>query len=186
MHRWHGTRDRPSQPFRSHGGPLVPYLGPEGDIRACPSWHTELPGDDPRGFEKNCGGYGYNLAFVGRQLEKLSSGLHRVVTDVIGTQRDRVSRPAETLMFADSAFVSGELIEYSFAEPRFFPTWGTRPDPSIHFRHSGRANVVWCDSHVDARTMTFRWTSGLYPGHPRQYDVGWFGQEDDNGYFDMD
>lgn len=186
LHRWHGSRENSCQPFLNHGGPLVPYLGPEGKIRACPAWRCELPEGDPRGFEKNCGGYGYNLAFVGRQLEKRPSGSYRVVTDLLGSQRDRIRRPAETIMFADTAFVSGELIEYSFAEPRFFPTWGSRPDPSIHFRHRGKANVVWCDGHVDSRLMTFTWTSGLYPGQPREHHVGWFGEPDDNTYFDLE
>ena len=186
LHRWHGTREHPSQPFTGHGGPLLTYLGLDGKIRACPAWHSELPEGDARGFEKNCGGYGYNLAFVGRQLEKLPSDSCSVVTDLLGTQRDRIRRPAETIMFADTAFVSGELIEYSFAEPRFFPTWGSRPDPSIHFRHHGKANVVWCDGHVDARLMNFTWTSGFYPGQPHEHHVGWFGEQDDNTYFDLE
>lgn len=185
-HRWHGTREHPSQPFDGRGGPLVAYLGPEGNIRTCPSLKISLPENDPRRFEKNCGGYGYNLAFVGRQLEKVGSGFYRVETDRVGAQTDRVRRPAQTIMFTDSAFVSGELIEYSFAEPRFFPTFGSRPDPTIHFRHNHNAAVVWCDGHVDRRPSTFTWSSGLYPGDPGRHGLGWFGQRDDNSLFDLE
>ena len=187
LHRWHGMRDYPSEPFDGRRGPLVPYLGPEGQIRICPSIRIELPEDDARRFEKNCGGYGYNLAFVGRQLKDVGFGFYRVETDLVGAKNDRIRRPADTVMFADSVFVTSVLIEYSFAEPRFFPTFGTRPDPSIHFRHNGRkANIAWCDGHVDGRMMTFSWTSGLYQADPELENVGWFGEPDDNGYFDLE
>ncbi len=186
LHRWHGTRDRPSRPFDGRRGPLVAYLGPEGDIRACPSMESNLPEDDPRRFEKNCGGYGYNLAFVGRQLEKHSSGFYRVKTDRAGAPADSIEHPAQTIMFTDSAFLDGDLIEYSFAEPRFFPTFGNRADPTIHFRHNEWANVIWCDGHVDRRTMTFSWTSGLYRGDPEHFNIGWFGKQDNNDLFDLE
>lgn len=186
LHRWHGMRDNPSEPFEGLRGPLVSYVGAEGRIRACPSLRMDLPQDDPQRFEKNCGGYGYNLAFVGRQIEKVAGGFYRVETDLVGAKNDRVRHPSETVMFADSAFAGGVLIEYSFAEPRFFPTFGSRADPSIHFRHGVRANIAWCDGHVDSRAMTFTWTSGLYPGDPALENIGWFGNYDDNCYFDLE
>jgi prepilin-type processing-associated H-X9-DG protein len=186
LHRWHGTRQRPSEPFTSAGGPLTPYLGPEGRIRACPGLPGGRPSDGTRGFERNCGGYGYNLAYLGRELDSDASGLCRVVTDLHGARVDAVRHPEATLMFADSAFVSGEPVEYSFAEPRYFPVYGTRADPSVHFRHRRWANVAWADGHVDRRQMTFTWRSGLYPGDPGTCDVGWFGRDDDNSLFDLD
>ena len=186
LHRWHGTRTHTSEPFDGRSGPLAPYLGPEGSIRACPGLRIELAEDDPRRFERNCGGYGYNLAFVGRQLAKLSSGFYCLEDDHVGAQTDRVRRPGQTVMFTDSAFVSGDLIEYSFAEPRFFPTFVARPDPSIHFRHNDRTNVAWCDGHIDRQRRTFSWSSGLYAGDPQRLNLGWFGRRDDNSLFDLD
>jgi prepilin-type processing-associated H-X9-DG protein len=177
----------PSEPFDESNGPLAPYLGGDGAIRACPTLDIDLPEDDPRRFEKNCGGYGYNLAFIGRQLKDVGWGFYGLETDLVGTKNDQVRDPSRTLMFADSAFTGSGLIEYSFAEPRFFPTFGTRADPSIHFRHGARrANVKWCDGHVASRVMTFTWTSGLYTGEPGDFNVGWFGDYDDNGYFDLE
>ena len=186
LHRWHGARDRPSEPFDGRRGPLVAHLGSDGDIRACPTMRVDLPEDDSRRFEKNCGGYGYNLAFVGRQLEEITGGRHRVKTDLVGASTERIRHPAETVMFTDTAFLDGDPIEYSFAEPRFFPTFGSRPDPSIHFRHNESANVVWCDGHVDRRPMTFSWSSGLYTGDPAGHNIGWFGRDDDNSLFDLE
>jgi prepilin-type N-terminal cleavage/methylation domain-containing protein/prepilin-type processing-associated H-X9-DG protein len=188
LHRWHGTRDATGQAFDGRRGPLVPYLGPEGHIRACPSFRIGLAEDDPRRFEKNCGGYGYNLAFVGQQLEKKrGSRLYLIKTDRVGTPTDRIRCPTRTIMFTDSAFLDGDLLEYSFAEPRFFPTYGTRPNPTIHFRHDRQANVVWCDGHVDRQPRTFTWwATGLFDGDPAQNNLGWFGDADDNQLFDLE
>ena len=186
LHRWHGTRDQQSQPFDGRDGPLVPYIGPEGNIRACPSMRINLPEGSSCRFEKNCGGYGYNLSFIGRQLERTSLGFYHLVTDRAGAHTDRIRRPARTIMFADSAFLDGSLIEYSFLEPRFFPLYGTRPNPTIHFRHNKATNVVWCDGHVDQqqRTLT-REPSAFYDGDPGRNDLGWFGMVDDNQLFDL-
>lgn len=186
LQRWHGRRDRPTQPFDGSRGPLVPYLGADGGVRACPALRIEVPAGDPRRFEQNCGGYGYNQQFLGQQLERTRSGGFRVVTDRAGVRSSAIRRPAETLMFADTAFMSDGLVEYSFAEPRFFPVQGTRADPSLHFRHRGEADVVWADGHVDRRRRTFSWSSGLYLGDVWAAGLGWFGVEDDNGLFDLD
>ncbi len=184
LHRWHGTRQHPSQPFDGRHGPLAPYLGAEGQVRECPALTINLPARDPRRFEANCGGFGYNQAFLGRWMAKRESGSYRVETDALGAQADRLRRPAQTVMFTDTAFLDSELIEYSFAEPRFFPAFGSRATPSIHFRHSRRANVAWCDGHVDAHRRTFTQASPWFPGDPARAGLGWFGQRDDNSLFD--
>ncbi|MFQ5489818.1 MAG: prepilin-type N-terminal cleavage/methylation domain-containing protein [Phycisphaerae bacterium] len=186
LHRWHGTRDQPGQPFRAAGGPLVPYLGSEQGIRVCPSLRIGGSDADPAHFERNCGGYGYNQAFLGRVLDPVGFGFFKLVTDRLGAMADRVRRPGQTVMFADAAFAGAKLIEYSFAEPRRFPQFGGRPDPSIHFRHRGGANVAWCDGHVDRRKRTFTWKSGFYPTDPDRLGIGWFGRLDDNSLFDLD
>ena len=186
LHRWHGQRDKATDPFDSTRGPLVPYLGPEGTIRHCPRFPAEEIAAAGGGFEQGNGGYGYNNAFLGVQLEQCPSGEYRVTTDRVGTLADQVERPAETIMFTDSAFAGSRLIEYSFAEPRFHPGFPTfRADPSIHFRHHGLANAGWCDGHADARRRTFTWSSGLYRADPDRLRIGWFGKTDDNALFDL-
>lgn len=89
-------------------------------------------------------------------------------------------------MFTDSAFAEKRLIEYSFAEPRFHPSsLAARADPSIHFRHAQRANVAWCDGHVTSERRTYSWSSGIYPGDPDRWGIGWFGETDNNSLFDL-
>lgn len=181
LHRWHGTRDSVNLAFDSTRGPLVLALGPDGEIRACPSFEP-----DKKGFEVGNGGYGYNNAYIGVQIVESGPDRAMVTTDKAGAYSDRVKRPGETIMFTDAAFVAGGLSEYSFAEPRFHPQFGSRADPSIHFRHHKTANVAWCDGHVSRETRTFTWSSGFYQGDPDRFDIGWFGEADDNRLFDLD
>ena len=108
------------------------------------------------------------------------------------TMDSRVFRPSETIMFADCAMPKegGIIVEYGFAEPPHFVTsdhptgnleWGLAT-PSLHFRHNGRVNVVWCDGHISSEE--FEWTAGsIYDGNNAQHAIGWFGPEN-NYYFD--
>ncbi len=180
LHRWHGERSYDSEPFNSSRGPLAAYVGPDGAIRECSTFNPEK-----RGFETGNGGYGYNNAYVGVQTTMNRYGRVIVISDRAGTVADRVKRPGDTVMFTDSAFVDGQLIEYSFAEPRFQPSFASRADPSIHFRHSQRANVAWCDGHVATERRTYSWSSGFYPGDSDRWGIGWFGETDDNDLFDL-
>ena len=187
LHRWHGVRDNPAEAFDPSRGFLAPYLGPEGAIRQCPTFPSEEIAADTTGFEEGNGGYGYNNRFIGVRVPRGPGDAYDVNDDLAGARASRIRRPAETIMFTDSAFAGKTLIEYSFAEPRFHlqsPTY--RTDPSIHFRHDGLANVGWCDGHVDAHVMTFTHYSGIYRSDPKWFDIGWFGQADDNSLFDLD
>ena len=213
LHRWHGSRSVVSEAFDSVRGPLASFLGVDGSIRHCPSFPADEVAKESGGFERGNGGYGYNNAYVGVQLVSASpfagvspsSGVSPsagesaaksrgqvVATDRRGVRRHRIKRPSETLMFADTAFATDGLIEYSFAEPRFHPQYPTsRAAPSIHFRHgvglrkSGQANVGWCDGHVDGREMTFSYASPFYRAKPERFGIGWFGTSDDNRFFDL-
>lgn len=185
--RWHGRRERAGQPFESTSGPLASFLGPDREVRECPRFPARELAQEGGGFERGNGGYGYNNAYLGVRLRRAPTGEHTVETDRAGALVGRVARPADTIMFADSAFAGQALIEYSFAEPRFHPQYPTyRADPSIHFRHRSRANVGWCDGHVDAQRRTFSWSSGLYPKPPDRYEIGWPGKTDDNSLFDLE
>lgn len=189
-HRWHGTRARVDEPFDGACGPLVTYLGPEAAIRACPEL-PRLREDGLAAFERGCGGYGYNHAYLGRVLRAKANGSFHIVADAHGPKLTQLRRPDETLMFADTAFAAtaGVLIEYSFAEPRLHPEylhWQARLDPSLHFRHAERVSVAWADGHVDRRSRTFTWRSGLYTCDPDGMHLGWFGVADDNSLFDLE
>jgi prepilin-type processing-associated H-X9-DG protein/prepilin-type N-terminal cleavage/methylation domain-containing protein len=176
--RWHGARTARSAPFDMAAAPLAPYLG-EKRIKECPAFRVREPG-----FEAGCGGYGYNARGVGSQAYLVGSyaGASR------GMAPGQIADPARTVMFADSAYMESakgqtRLIEYSFAEAYYHLADG-RPEetyravPSIHFRHSGLANVAWVDGHVSAESRAVRYSA--------QHDaagIGWFGPPD-NSLFD--
>lgn len=194
LHRWHGTREREGMAFESEGGAITPYLegdgGSEG-VRRCPA--LEIPrGSEREGvdaFEENCGGYGYNAAYLG--VEMWTNARGRVVIDRSrGALRARMRDPSRTVAFADCALVTTELIEYSFAEPAWWPQYGVgtwRPDPSVHFRHyGGVANVAWADGHVSAERMEETKPVGIYGGSPSEHGLGWFGDVETNDEWDLD
>lgn len=204
LNRWHGSRVSRTAAFSPEGGSLTNYLSPPGDaahgasvlVRSCPTFApiTQRLGAARIGFERSCGGYGYNNAFVGVERE-LSGGdpatgrvVFRLVTDRVGAKRAGFASPARTLAFADAALADGNgvagVIEYSFLEPRFWPDFPrARPDPSMHFRHARRANAAWLDGHVSGERQMFSWSSGLFPTRADEHGVGWTGTDDDNGLF---
>ncbi|MEZ6233911.1 MAG: prepilin-type N-terminal cleavage/methylation domain-containing protein [Phycisphaerales bacterium] len=207
LSRWHGTRPSPSAAFEPARGPLNPYFdaGSPGlgrAVRACPSFALTLEtlAEAGAGFERGCGGYAYNAAYVGVERTPAVTINNRPVSQVhsdqTGARRAAFHRPAATLAFADGALASqspaGDVIEYSFAEPRFHPHLATpsRPDPSIHFRHGPNrgaarpiANIAHLDAHVAPAPMAFTWSSGLYIPPAASVNIGWPGESDDNTLF---
>lgn len=190
--RWHGRRDATGDLFSPRGGPITPYLEAERastTLRACPAFAPtiEALAERGQGFERGCGGYGYNNAYVGvdRREQPAGSGIFQTITDRLGALRARFAAPAVTVVFADAALAADELIEYSFIEPPYWPHLPAfRPDPSIHFRHEGRATIIWLDGHVTRERMSHTESSGLYTANPRDHAIGWFGDSASNALFD--
>ena len=114
--------------------------------------------------------------------------------------------PANLGDWMNPIYTAAAIAEYSFAEApywtnaaRYNPiTWNTEPHPdypidavdlnnsaapSLHFRHDGRVNIMWCDGHVSGKSD---WYSREGWG-VRYFDfkLGWFGP-DDNTFFCLD
>lgn len=186
LKRWHGTRPSEQEPFDGANGPLASYMGQSRTIRVCPSFMGYRTDDSDNAFEASNGGYGYNDRGVGSRvylLGRCDQAFRR------GMQPGSIKHPAMTVMFCDTAFPQPYgnpeyVIEYSFAEAYHFVSGdppaetGSRAAPSIHFRHHGRANVVWCDGHISEEAMTTEGESSS-----TKFDVGWFGPAD-NSLFD--
>jgi len=196
LQRWHGARETTGAPFDAQRGPITPYLGDRATsvrARACPTFAPVLDELEStgRGFESGAGGYGYNTAFAGVVRHPGPGGAWVVERDDIGSQRARFARPDSTIAFTDAAFADRRgvdgLIEYSFAEPRFWPDYpGARPNPSIHFRHADSANVAWLDGHVSTERRSFTWAGFGFGVDSGAVGLGWFGAADDNALFDYD
>lgn len=193
-YRWHGERDSADEPFDPLRGPLAGYLT-NGKVKECPegigfgkggSWNEN--------FEQGCGGYGYNHIYLGsrnwedRQFETIEQ-MERAGWET--TMTTEVSKPAETLMFADAAMCveRANLIEYSFAEPPFYvykgePLTSFYLSPSVHFRHRDCAKVGWTDGHSDSRRMAGSGDTNVYDVDSAEMKLGWF-EPIDNTLFDL-
>jgi len=173
--RWHGARSDLSEPFDYTRGPIYPYLG-GGQIKQCPSFAATAAG----GFEEGTGGYGYNAQYVGGSPLPGWPDLLKPANAV------QIREPDATIMLADAAFLDagGHLIEYSFCEAPYWEAWGTRADPSIHFRHNGLANVAFCDGHAKAMARGLVHASGWWLSEEayRENDLGFVGN--DNSLYD--
>lgn len=194
LHRWHGARESLDEPFDPQKGPLVNYLT-DGRVKECPSrvnfiknmgWNSN--------FEQGCGGYGYNMTYIGSRLwQKRTNIIQAGKNAYINTTRTtEIAKPAETLMFADAAMANDKstLIEYSFAEPPFTVYNGTLVtsmfmSPSIHFRHQAYTNVGWADGHVEPRRMSESEGKNAYGIDSKDMNLGWF-EPIDNTLFDLE
>jgi prepilin-type N-terminal cleavage/methylation domain-containing protein/prepilin-type processing-associated H-X9-DG protein len=181
--RWHGIRDNLDEPFDPLKGPLAGYLS-DGRVKQCPQ-----KVDFADGFEQGCGGYGYNMTYLGSRLWQ--GGLTFTQSYQRPTHITEVLKPSLTLMFADCAisWQNNRYIEYSFAEPPFTVYNGEvmtdfYMSPSIHFRHRNLTNVVWTDGHVSPEHMTNFNQNNVYSVDSAHMKLGWF-EPVDNTFFDL-
>ena len=190
LHRWHGVRDSSDAPFDPMKGPLGDYLG-DGKVKECPA-RVEFIKNQPGfiNFELGCGGYGYNMAYIGSRRAR-PCPMEPKQRYAETPRMAEIRRPDTTLMFADTAFYQEGtyLIEYSFAEPPFTVTGGKVYEgfyttPSIHFRHRNMANVGWADGHIEPKPMANMEGKEGYDPDSAKMNIGWF-EPVDNTLFDL-
>ncbi len=193
LNRWHGRRDTADDPFDPLRGPLAGYLG-DGRVKECPAKVDFAKGRDwSTNFEQGCGGYGYNMTYIGSRLWQGGVATVQAWKNSYArtTRMAEIASPGETLMFADTAMVKDgkSLIEYSFAEPPFAvydgrPAAGYYLSPSIHFRHRARTNIGWADGHIAQRQMAILDDENVYGVRSADMKLGWF-EPTDNTLFDL-
>lgn len=177
--RWHGERSSSGAPFDPTRGFLAPYLGESGRVKMCPLVPDYIKGSGS--WENGSGGYGYNATYLGG-------------TPANGYQPNttaRVPNPAQTVMFTTTAFAKSDgLQEYPYTEPYQWvdPNGRLSGDlqPSTHFRAGGKALVAWCDGRVSAEKPSRLGGANYYGGNNVEAQIGWFGPERDNGYWNPD
>jgi prepilin-type N-terminal cleavage/methylation domain-containing protein/prepilin-type processing-associated H-X9-DG protein len=153
--RWHGRRESQDQPFDPKKGPLWDYYGTEG-LKMCPTFDPDL--ESQGNFEQGTGGYGYNEQYVGGSPTAWPQMC-------IPAKESQIANPSATVLLTDTAFIDcyGHYTEYSFAEAPVYAFWNTPANPSTHFRHTGLANVAFCDGHVRAMPMVMTHSNGVCP-----------------------
>jgi len=152
-------------------GGLNEYMGKNGGIRACASARF-LPDEDGSTNSGN-GGYGYSEALGSLWTADYSTrpGKNANITD-----------PSRTLSFADNAGWSGSSYtqQLNLPPPYYFNTsekdagfgnaWAT-----MHFRHSGKANICWLDGHVEDLPMTLTLDGWVPAERMKILNLGWCG-----------
>ncbi len=176
LKRWHGSRSNIDEEFKPEGGFLTPYLGKDKRLETCPLLLKALGGE--KSFEDGAGGYGYNGAYIGGRPGDTYSPVAVLDVEV----------PGRTIMFATTAFSKDQgLQEYPFAEPWFAPSesGGRSYDlqPSVHFRAGGKAIIAWCDGRITLEEPAAFKETNFYGGNNAKDKVGWFGPEEENGFW---
>jgi len=176
LRRWHGSRTTTEEEFKPENGFLTPYLGKERKLETCPLLLKALTGG--QSFEDGAGGYGYNAAYIGGRPGDTYAPVAML----------DVAVPGRTIMFATTALSKAEGVqEYPFAEPWFAPTEkGERAydlQPSVHFRADGKAIVAWCDGRISIEAPAPFKDTNYYGGNNEKDRIGWFGPEEENGFW---
>jgi prepilin-type processing-associated H-X9-DG protein/prepilin-type N-terminal cleavage/methylation domain-containing protein len=193
LHRWHGTRDTLNEPFNPIRGPLAGYLA-NSQVKECPAKVNFVKDKDwNTNFEQGCGGYGYNMTYIGSRLWQTGLKSEQDWIDAYAktTKIEEIKIPARALMFSDTAMANDgdTLIEYSFAEPPFavqngLPVTSFYMSPSIHFRHKDNANIGWADGHVTNCKIAPFGHLNAYEIKSADLNLGWFNPVD-NSLFDL-
>jgi prepilin-type N-terminal cleavage/methylation domain-containing protein/prepilin-type processing-associated H-X9-DG protein len=133
---WIGTGAEGERPFDLTKGALFPYLG-GCDVRLCPSLNYASPQFKLKAtnvvFSYGCNSY----VFAGPTQPALDFS--------------KISRTAETVLFADAAQVNDFQAPASPENPmleEFYYVDTNRFYPNTHFRHSRKANAAFADGHV--------------------------------------
>jgi prepilin-type processing-associated H-X9-DG protein len=140
---WLGSGPEGQRPFDLATGVLFPYLD-GSKARLCPALGSAMANFKLKATDVVFS-YGYNI-YLAPANKSAVAGV------------SRVSRPAETALFADTAQVndfqppaspSNPMIEewYYIDDPTNDPSGNYYPH--VHFRHSREANVAYCDGHVE-------------------------------------
>lgn len=182
--RWHGKRSSSATAFDPKKGLLSPYLGASEQVGVCPLFRGMAK--SAASFEEGTGGYGYNTSYIGGRPGPLWDNKTKLM---VPAKRSMVEDPTRTVMFTTTGYAREDGVqEYASCEP---PYWdfgsgpsGQRPSPTVSFRANGKALVAWCDGHVTAEARN-KAAPGENPhgGDATGQDLGWFGPEENNGYW---
>ena len=139
---WLASGAEGQRAFDLSTGNLFPYLH-GSDVRLCPSPAWDSPQFKPKGtnviFSYGCNSF----LFAAQNQSPVSAG--------------KISRPADTALYADAAQVNIFQPPASAGNPMFeefyyldLETNYSNPNnqPNGHFRHSQKANVTFADGHV--------------------------------------
>ena len=135
---WFGWLERGpegARRFDPTAGALYPYLQGRG-VEVCPSLRYRLDSFKLKATAAAFG-YGYNLCL------SAPSGQPPLPVSALAA-------PGATALFGDTAQVNTFQWPATIERPRLEEFYYmTTNEPTVHFRHSRTANIVFCDGHVE-------------------------------------
>jgi len=152
-----------ANPSATRGGIMSSYC-PDGKVWQCPSFEVNYS-------DRPYTGYAYNSSYIGiAPFEKIILGRK-------SAKFVHILNTPQTILVCDSALwstFSSETIGNNYLRaPGDLSYFG----PNIHFRHSGFANVAFCDGHVEATNKKCNVSANddslgdLCPGDSTLYDL---------------
>ncbi len=160
---WFGTVDyaqtNPNQQLDFADGALTPYMETNYAAFQCPNL-GESQLDVVRFGDRLASGYAYNGQYLSMGTEYDYSAFPSVsVKPSFGRFRDLRST-TQTIAFADSAGLFCTDFADCGANNELRENWVLTPPsgnfPTVHFRHSGTANVAFVDGHVESRPESYK------------------------------
>jgi prepilin-type N-terminal cleavage/methylation domain-containing protein/prepilin-type processing-associated H-X9-DG protein len=132
---WIGQGSEGQRAFDRRAGALAPYLGPKG-VELCPSLDYSMAAFKLKAVGAAYG-YGYDIY--------LSSTPGQPPFKI-----DRLTRPESAALLADAAqvntFQAPATPQHPLLEEFYYISTN---EPTTHFRHSKRAEAVFCDGHAE-------------------------------------
>ena len=141
-----GQYNGPGSPVDFSGGTLSPYVNGNPAIWKDPTFLNYAK----RAKGHTCS-YAYNHSYLNELEEQGNWWDANYRFEWVGLDTTSIQMPVETVLFGDSARNwMGPVEENWFWTPpsqaRAWPGWETA---YTHFRHSGKATVLWADGHVE-------------------------------------
>ncbi len=138
---WIENGPEETRAFDATQSALYPYLRGRG-VEICPALNYSATVFK---YKAKGAAYGYGYNF------NLSTNTTK---PPISTRR--ILRPSQTVLLADAAqvntFQAPASMDNPMLEEFYYVSFDTN-QPNAHFRHRQRANVLFCDSHVDLEKM---------------------------------
>jgi prepilin-type N-terminal cleavage/methylation domain-containing protein/prepilin-type processing-associated H-X9-DG protein len=151
---WMGQGSEGERTFDPTQGALYPYVKGRG-VEICPALNYSLAQFKLKAIGASYG-YGYNRVLGGTNVEP-------------AVKINRIARPFEITFLADAAQINTWQAPASVENPlleEWYYVDGSTDQPNGHFRHSRKANVVFCDGHAAAE----KFVKGSIDGRiPSQY-----------------
>jgi prepilin-type N-terminal cleavage/methylation domain-containing protein/prepilin-type processing-associated H-X9-DG protein len=158
---WISNGPEETRDFDASAGALYPYLRGRG-VEICPALNYSATTFKYKA-KGAAYGYGYNLSLSTNSTKP-----------PISTKQ--IVRPSGTALFADAAqvntFQAPASADNPMLEEFYYISYDTT-QPNGHFRHRQRANVAFCDAHVETERMV----DGTLDQRLPQENVGLLPQE---------